>query len=500
MAETSWNRRQILRFGALGAAAGMARMGSGQQLPPPVPLTSQRHTLTTTTAAGAWQPGTVYEPTFRWDMLNLNISAADLQQQSKPDRPMQGFGACFNELGWTALSKLSVADRDAVMRELFHPTAGARFSYCRMPIGANDFSTEAYSYDEQDGDFELEHFSIEHDRKTLIPFIHAAQQHNPALRLWASPWTPPAWMKKNRFYAEAEAIAGWKPNGIRPDQVGHEGQDFFILEPRYIEAYARYFAKFIKAYRAEGISVSMVMPQNEFNSAQNFPSCTWTPQGLIQFIRALGPQMHSLGIDIFFGTLERGNPALFGAVYADPVAGAFLLGVGVQWAGKNALAGLQKRYPDLSLFGSEQECGDGTNTWSYSGYCWDLLKAYFHSGVCGYMYWNIALEQGGKSTWGWSQNSLVLVDPSTSTYRFTPDYYLLKHLTHFVDVGSGFLPLTGTCDNALAFRNPDGRVVLLLRNELPHAQFVQMQIGMEAFAVELAPDSISTVTSVHHDL
>jgi glucosylceramidase len=94
-----------------------------------------------------------------------------------------------------------------------------------MPIGANDFANEAYTYDETDGDFDLKHFSIKHDRKTLIPFIHGAQRYQPKLRLWASPWTPPSWMKRNHFYAEAKAYPGMKENGIRPEQIGREGED-----------------------------------------------------------------------------------------------------------------------------------------------------------------------------------------------------------------------------------------------------------------------------------
>jgi glucosylceramidase len=124
------------------------------------------------------------------------------------------------------------------------------------------------------------------------------------------------------------------------------------------------------------------------------------------------------------------------------------------------------------------------------------MKTYFRNGARGYMYWNIALEQGSKSTWGWSQNSLVVVEAAAGTFHYTPDFYLLKHLTHFVDVGASFVPSTGTCDNVLAFRNADGSVALLMRNELPHAQLVQVQIGSEAFAVELPPDSVSTVTVV----
>ena len=80
-------------------------------------------------------------------------------------------------------------------------------------------------------------------------------------------------------------------NGLRPEQVGDEGTDMFILEEPYLRAYARYFGRFIDAYRELGIPIEMVMPQNEFNSPQIFPSCTWTPGGFTQFLRHLGPEM-----------------------------------------------------------------------------------------------------------------------------------------------------------------------------------------------------------------
>jgi glucosylceramidase len=110
------------------------------------------------------------------------------------------------------------------------------------------------------------------------------------------------------------------------------------------------------------------------------------------------------------------------------------------------------------------------------------------------MYWNISTENGGKSSWGWAQNALVTVDADAKTYRWSPDYYLLKHLTHFVDVGARALELSGTCDDALAFVNPDGTVAVLLRNELPHPQSVQVQVGGRGVEVELPADSMGTLT------
>ncbi|HLJ49908.1 MAG TPA: glycoside hydrolase family 30 protein [Bryobacteraceae bacterium] len=487
------NRRRMLSecAGGFALAALAPRFASAFQTPSPQPLEDSRYGLVVTTESNPWRQGAILKPAFSFEMLNLNIEP---EKTLPTGAAIDGFGACFNELGWTSLQALGEADRESVLREFFDPAAGARFTYCRMPIGANDFATEAYSYDETDGDFDLKHFSIDHDRRTLIPFIQAALRYQPKLRLWASPWSPPSWMKRNHFYAESKAYPGQKDNGIRPDQVGHEGEDMFIQDPRYFAAYARYFGRFIDAYQAEGIRVGMVMPQNEFNSAQNFPSCTWTPEALARFLHDLGPEMQKRGVDVFFGTLERGNPRMLETVMADKEAARFVKGVGAQWAGKNALPAIHVKYPGLVIYQSEQECGFGENSWAYAGYCWHLMKHYFRSGATAYMYWNISTAKGGMSTWGWPQNSLVSVDRAAKTFHYNHDYYLLKHVSHFVEVGARSLAVSGTCDDALAFRNPDGGCVVVVRNELSHPQLVQVQVGERAVAINLPADSIGTLT------
>jgi glucosylceramidase len=494
MMEQRWNRRRFLQgvgsaltVGTVTPGLAMPFVASVQERAGSAPGSDVANCVTTTKDA-AWQAQALAKPGWRWDALNLNVDLAATAQT------MEGFGGCFNELGWTSLSKLSDGDRESVLRELFDPVAGARFSLCRMPIGANDFALKAYSYDETMDDFELKHFSIENDRATLIPFIHAAQRYQPRLRVWASPWSPPSWMKKNGFYAEAPGRAGMKDNGIRPDQVGHEGEDMFRLEEPYLRAYAQYFGRFIDAYAAEGIRVGMVMPQNEFNSAQNFPSCTWTPEGLVKFIRYLGPEMSERKVAVFFGTLERGDPKMLEVVMADPEAAKYIRGMGVQWAGKNALPALHGRFPKLVVYQSEQECGDGSNSWAYTAYCWQLMKHYVRSGAGGYLYWNISVDQGGMSTWGWAQNALVSVDDATKSFRYNHDYYLMKHLSHFVEVGAKRVETTGTCDDAVGFLNPDGGLVFLLRNAAQREQFVEIRAGEKMATVKLLPDSISTVT------
>ena len=240
-------------------------------------------------------------------------------------------------------------------------------------------------------------FSIDHDRATLLPFIRAAKAVNPSLRIWASPWCPPSWMKVNKHYANTSAsviFRSWagmqdrmEDNLLPEDRQIPEGVDAFIQDPAYLEAYARYFGKFIDAYKAEGVDVFMVMPQNEPNSAQWYPACTWTPEGLAAFIKYLGPEMASRGVDVYLGTMERADPDLWDRILTDPEAGPCIKGMGFQWAGKDALPELHRRHPSLPCYQTEQECGDGRNDWAGAMHSWDLMKHYIGNGVQSYFYW-----------------------------------------------------------------------------------------------------------------
>jgi O-glycosyl hydrolase len=463
-----------------------------------------RSATAATPAAGVvWYVTTAASPWQRRELATEPGGGADVFVRT--DRPLQaieGFGACFNELGWTSLAMLAAADRESVLRELFAPGVGAGFTLCRMPVGANDFSRDWYSYDEVDGDFALEHFTIANDLETLVPFIKAAQQHQPALGLWASPWSPPTWMKKNRHYAMAIPAPFQKgvENGLRPDQVGQEGADMFVLEERHLRAYASYFGRFVDEYRKQGIEIGMVMPQNEFNSAQVFPSCCWTAEGLARFIKHLGPEMAKRGVAVFFGTLERANEGLVDVSLQDPAVAPLVKGVGFQWAGKGAIAGIHRRYPDLPLYQTEQECGDGKNDWRYCRYAWTLMKHYLGNGASAYLYWNISLKKGGVSRWGWAQNSLVTVDPEARTYVYTHEYYLMKHLSGFVRPGARRLEAVSWSgyENELAFANPDGSTVVVIQNDLAEPLPVRIRVGDSVLAPTLPADSFSTLVVKGH--
>jgi glucosylceramidase len=418
-----------------------------------------------------------------------------------PEQTIDGFGTCFNELGWTSLALLSDDDREAILKEMFEPNTGANFKICRMPVGANDFARDWYSFDETEGDFEMANFSIDNDRETLIPFIKNALKYNPDLKIWASPWSPPTWMKDNKHYACQPLQVGFfhsigeGGNGIREDQIRAEGMNMFIQEDAYFEAYALYFAKFIEAYRAENINIFMVMPQNEFNSCQPFPSCTWTADGLNKFIgEYLGPKMKELGVEVMFGTMERPNPALAETSLDDPKSSRYLTGAGFQWAGKESIGAIHKKYPDLKLYMTEQECGNGRNDWRGASYSYDLMKQFLDNGVSVYDYWNTSLKEGGMSRWGWTQNSLVAVDTTNNTYRYTYEYYILKHASHYVLPGAQKLAVEDSFGGTMAFRNADGSYVLLLRNkDKENAARPVIKLGEYTFAPVLKANSVNTL-------
>jgi glucosylceramidase len=191
---------------------------------------------------------------WREKALQSTQASPQLYVTDRRQQTIEGFGGCFSEIGWQALQALSEGSWTQVLRDLFDPATGCGFRLCRVPIGANDFALEWYSHNEHDGDFAMEHFSIARDRPYLIPYIRAAISLQPDLRLFASPWSPPTWMKQPRVYNYG--VLRW--------------------ELEFLEAYALYLLRFVQAYQAEGLPVQQLHIQNEPNSDQKFPSCIWT--------------------------------------------------------------------------------------------------------------------------------------------------------------------------------------------------------------------------------
>ena len=421
---------------------------------------------------------------------------------------IQGFGTCFSELSYRALSKLSPEDYDAVMDDLFSPEGGMGFTICRMPIGASDFALKYYSFDDTPGDLAMELFSIDNDKQALIPLIKDALARNPELKVWGSPWCPPSWMKVNGHYASRPLRSRMggpssrkrleldnliRDNGLSDSQIMHEGEDSFIQDDAYFQAYALYFKKYIQSYREQGVDVFMVMPQNEFNSDQNFPSCTWTARGITDFLHYLVPAMKEEGVEVWFGTMERPNRALVDTVLTDPLIGKDIKGVAFQWAGKDALPLIHESYPELTMVMSEQQCFNGANSWKDFMDAWGLLKHNLDNGVAIYDYWNLALFDGEVSTWGWQQNSLISVDYETGKYRYNYEFYEMKHVSRYVRPGAVYLGTSGSLEEAMAFLNTDGSIAILAAEKTGEPRDLTIKAGNRTVKVNLPANSVSTI-------
>lgn len=401
---------------------------------------------------------------------------------------VEGFGGCFNELGFVALRHLPEEDRANLFHALFHPDGEQRFSICRLPIGANDYALEWYSHNETDGDLAMEHFSIERDRRYLIPYVKEALKLNPNLKFFASPWSPPTWMKFPKAYNYG--TLRW--------------------EKEILQAYALYFVKFVEAYREEGIAIHQIHVQNEVVADQKFPSCVWTGEQLREFIRDyLGPvfEKHGLDTEIWLGTINGPEPwqelmkkttsdydVYANTVLSDPEAYKYIKGVGYQWAGKYAIQRTVQSYPELRYMQTENECGDGNNTWDYAKYVFNLYQHYFTNGVNAYIYWNMVLEPKGRSTWGWEQNAMITVDPAKKQAVFNPEFYVMKHFAHFVSPGSKRIGLKGPwTGNAVAFEKPNGDRIVVIANPFADTRILRLANGTQTRIFELEPESFHTI-------
>lgn len=412
------------------------------------------------TSGNYWQKNT--KISFEKEPAKKN---ADIVVSDEKLQQIDGFGGCFNEMGWDALQALAEKDRSQVMNELFSP-AGANFIYNRMPIGASDYSLSYYSHNDVANDFGMINFNIDRDRYILIPYIKAAQYINPAVRIWASPWTPPAWMKANEHYAGTAGGKGRDKNGLTLELENTKNATGFKMLKGYLDAYALYFTRFVKAYAAEGIKIDAIHVQNEPCSNQKFPSCKWRAEDLAFFIgEFLGPKFASEGIDtkLFFGTINSGNPDYFRTALNDTTANKYIQGVGFQWSGKKSIPLIHKEYPNLKLIQTESECGNGSNDWKAAEYTWELIHHYLSNGAAAYVYWNMILDNTGFSNWGWKQNALISVNKQSHKVVFNPEFYIMKHVSNFVLPGAYLLKSTESGDH-LAFLNPNGKIVVVVIN------------------------------------
>lgn len=414
----------------------------------------------------------------------------------------RGLGGTFNEAGWHALSYLSEADRREVMKLLFDGKGGIGFEWGRIPIGASDFAMDRYSLSDTPGDEAMQDFSIERDKRLLIPFIHAAQEIKDDIIFWGSPWSPPPWMKTN------------------------QGFDGGAFDPRYYDAYARYFVKWVQAYEAQGIPIDHVQPQNEPGWTQAYPSCAWGPSTadgvttdrpvtLGTFVENhLAPAMEAAGLDtaVWYGALS--NNGTFQAYWEGLSANgrAKIKGVGLQWGTSERVQNLAetagKDEQPLWVMQTEHKCGNypwlnnlatspldadrnsflpnmAPNNHAYAEESWELIREWIEAGVHIFSAWNMVLDKYGfnmDTTRPWPQNTLITVDTEARKYRITPAYYVFRHVGQYLDPGATRVTIRGA--DALAFQNPDDSVTAILFN--PDTQAVSQTLSVDGSIVQFA--------------
>ena len=407
------------------------------------------------------------------------------------------------------------------MHDIFAPDGDLRFTRGRLTMNANDYSRAWYSCDTVAGDFQLKYFNIEHDKQNVIQLIRMAQRWQPQMTFWVSPWSPPSWMKINQDYPVCSSEWNQQPkekdyllfdDGGIPDPTemqftdGQRGrlfpkklasQTYMIQDPRFLQAYANMFCRFIDLYAEENIPIDMVMYQNEAYSYTAYPGCAWTAEGTLTFNRDyLIPTLRQKHPEVAtcIGTLNT-NRLDYVKQFIDGLKDD-VKGIGLQWEGRLIIDSLRLRYPDLHLIQTESECGNGQMDWRAGERTFYLLHEYIGRGCDEYYIWNFILCDQGRSSWGWKQNALVQVRSANRTHRYTPEYYAVKHFSHFVEPGStllAFYPWNNeTGIQVILFQRPDKKHVIICGNSDANAKSITVPLGKHYLNVSLVPHSFHT--------
>ena len=392
---------------------------------------------------------------------------------------IEGIGGAFNEIGGEALLSLPKAKQDEVMNNFFADDK-AGFTFCRTAMGASDFGIDAYSYSNVPNDFEMEHFSIERDNKYVLPYIKSAFAINPDLTLFASPWSPPAWMK----------VSG-KMEGLQPE--GNRIKN----DPFVLEAYAKYFVKYIQAYEAAGVKVDRICIQNENDADVKYPSCVFPAKEMLAFaddylVKAF--KKNKIDAEIYAGTFRASSQLdLMDFITCEQVKG--IAGVGIQYTQPKILADAKVAIPDLKMFHTEGHCYNGANSVEQASDRLSEVAGYINAGSTTFSYWNMILNETTESGWAWKQNSLINIDRQKGTVQYNPDYNAMYIISKFVRPGDVRIASNSRGDHhpILTVKSPDGTVKLLVQNTNAEAAMFEIMYGKKSIKVKLPSQAISAI-------
>ena len=254
------------------------------------------------------------------------------------------------------------------------------------------------------------------------------------------------------------------------------------------------FCRFIELYRAEGIPIDMVMYQNEAYSYTPYPGCAWTSEGTIRFNKEyLRPTLEREHpeVQLYLGTFNT-NRLDYVEKTVDGLKNE-VMGLGIQWECREHLSALRERYPALHLISSESECGNGSMDWKAGDHTFHLLCDYIGRGCDEYFIWNFILQDNGESPWGWKQNALIQVDSKTKRFRYTAEYYAVKHFSHLVPPGSRMTGYVSRDESkgtpVIVFVRPDGKRVVIAGNQTDQERSVTVGLGKKHLNMTMPPHS-----------
>lgn len=405
----------------------------------------------------------------------------------KKYQELVGFGASLTDASARLMQKnMTPVQRNTLMKELFGPAPGIDLSFARLTIGASDFSTNHYTFDDRpagETDFALKHFSIDPNRKDVLPLIREALAINPKLKVMASPWSAPAWMKTNDHLYKGS------------------------LKPDAYQAFADYFIRYLDAYAQEGVPIFALTIQNEPHfEPGDYPGMRIDSAARAKFVgEYLGPLLakRSTRTRIIDWDHNWDEPQAPLEVLADPRANKYVDGVGWHcYAGDVSMQGkVHAAHPDKETYFTECSGGQWKPHWkeTFPWFVRNLIIGTTRGWAKGVLLWNLALDEKFGPHLGGCKDcrGVVTINSATGEVTRNLEYYALAHASRFVRSGARRIESSTDIDglDSVAFQNADdASIALIVLNSAAMEREFSIRFDGRAFSYRL-PDA-SAVTFV----